>query len=78
MYRGVSRLIGDGCGYLPQAVWYERFEVLSSIYGDDYDFYFLHVKKTDRPGEKMPTLTSKVAKLEHVDKLLPKLTAAQS
>jgi 2,3-bisphosphoglycerate-independent phosphoglycerate mutase len=73
MYRGVSRLIGMDVVSPPGGLD-ERFEVLSSIYGDDYDFYFIHVKKTDSLGEDAD-FDSKVAKLEHVDKLLPKLTA---
>lgn len=73
MYRGVSRLIGmdvvDRPGGLDQ-----RFEALASIYGDDYNFYFIHVKKTDSLGEDAD-FDSKVAKLEQVDGLLPQITA---
>ena len=72
MYRGVSRLIGMDVVPRPGGLD-ERFNVLSSIYGEDYDFYFLHVKKTDSLGEDAD-FDSKVAKLEHVDKLLPQVT----
>jgi 2,3-bisphosphoglycerate-independent phosphoglycerate mutase len=72
MYRGVSRLIGMDVVPRPGGLD-ERFKVLSSIYGDDYDFYFIHVKKTDSLGEDAD-FDSKVAKLEHVDSLLPQIT----
>jgi len=71
MYRGVSRLIGMDVVPHPGGLD-ERFQVLSSIYGKDYDFYFLHVKKTDSLGEDAD-FDSKVAKLEHVDTLLPQI-----
>lgn len=73
MYRGVSRLIG--MDVVPQPGGLEaRFDKLASIYGDEHDFYFLHVKKTDSLGEDAD-FDSKVAKLEQIDQLLPKLTA---
>jgi 2,3-bisphosphoglycerate-independent phosphoglycerate mutase len=72
MYRGVSRLLGMDVVPHPGGLD-ERFKVLSSVYGEDYDFYFLHVKKTDSLGEDAD-FDSKVAKLEHVDTLLPQIT----
>lgn len=72
MYRGVSRLIGMDVVPHPGGLE-ERFEVLRSLYGDDHNFYFLHVKKTDSLGEDAD-FDSKVAKLEQIDALLPKLT----
>ncbi len=72
MYRGVSRLIGMDV-VAPPGGLEQRFEKLASIYGDDYDFYFIHVKKTDSLGEDAD-FASKVAKLEQVDQLLPQIT----
>jgi 2,3-bisphosphoglycerate-independent phosphoglycerate mutase len=72
MYRGVSRLVGMDVVPHPGGLD-ERFKVLSSVYGDDYSFYFIHVKKTDSLGEDAD-FDSKVAKLEQVDELLPQIT----
>jgi len=73
MYRGVSRLLG--MDVVPHPGGLEaRFDTLTSIYGDEYSFYFIHVKKTDSLGEDADS-DSKVAKLEQIDQLLPKITA---
>lgn len=73
MYRGVSRLIGMDVLPHPGGLD-ERFDALASIYEkSEYNFYFIHVKKTDSLGEDAD-FESKVAKLEQVDQLLPKLT----
>ena len=73
MYRGVSRLIG--LDVVPRPGGLEaRFDTLQSVYGDDYDFYFIHVKKSDSLGEDAD-FDSKVKLLEHVDTLIPQITA---
>lgn len=72
MYRGVSRLIGMEVWPRPGGMK-ERFDTLASIYGDEHNFYFIHVKKTDSLGEDAD-FDSKVAKLEQIDKLLPTIT----
>lgn len=71
MYRGVSRLVGMDVTPHPGGLE-NRFKTLASIYGDDYDFYFLHVKKTDSFGEDAD-FDRKVCKLEQIDALLPQL-----
>jgi len=43
-------------------------------YWDDYDFFYLHVKKTDTFGE-LGDFDGKVKAIEEVDGLLPHLTA---
>jgi 2,3-bisphosphoglycerate-independent phosphoglycerate mutase len=71
MYRGVTRLIGmdlhpvvgDMAG---------RFAAVEAAYGDEYDFYFLHVKQADARGED-GDFDAKVRVLEEVDALLPRL-----
>ncbi len=47
-----------------------------SLYGDQHDFYFLHVKGTDSSGENAD-FKGKVQVLEQVDRLLPRLLEAQ-
>ncbi|MBE9045574.1 2,3-bisphosphoglycerate-independent phosphoglycerate mutase [Pleurocapsales cyanobacterium LEGE 10410] len=73
MYRGVSRLLG--MDVLPHPGGMEkRFQALSNCYGDDYNFYFLHVKKTDSYGEDAD-FDHKVQLIESVDRLMPQVTA---
>lgn len=71
MYRGVSHLLG--MDVLPRPGGMEnRFKTLESCYGDDYDFYFLHVKHSDSRGEDA-NFDGKVKVIEEVDDLLPVL-----
>jgi 2,3-bisphosphoglycerate-independent phosphoglycerate mutase len=72
MYRGVSCLVGMDVVPHPGGLE-KRFKTLTSIYGDKYSFYFIHVKKTDSLGEDAD-FDSKVAMLEHVDQLVPQIT----
>jgi 2,3-bisphosphoglycerate-independent phosphoglycerate mutase len=69
MYRGVSRLIGMDVVDAPGGMR-ERFASLKSVYSKDYDFYFLHVKKTDSLGEDAD-FDRKVELIEEVDTLIP-------
>ncbi|WP_036481556.1 2,3-bisphosphoglycerate-independent phosphoglycerate mutase [Myxosarcina sp. GI1] len=73
MYRGVSRLLGMKILPHPGGVE-ERFQALADCYGDDFDFYFLHVKKTDSYGEDAD-FDHKVKTIEMVDNLIPQVTA---
>lgn len=72
MYRGVSRLVGMDVLPHPGGMK-QRFETLQSCYGDDYNFYFLHVKHSDSEGED-EDFDGKVDVLEAVDRLIPKIT----
>lgn len=74
MYRGVSRLLGMDLADSP-ANTEAAFEAFIEHYGDEHDFYFLHVKGTDSRGED-GDFQGKVAVIEEVDRLLPKLLAA--
>lgn len=73
MYRGVARLVGmdavavedDPAALIPALQ--ERVE--------DYDFFFLHVKGTDKAGED-GDFERKVDIIERVDELLPALSEA--
>jgi 2,3-bisphosphoglycerate-independent phosphoglycerate mutase len=71
MYRGLSRLLGFDV--LPRPGGIEAcLETLASLYDGDHDFFFLHVKDTDKAGED-GDFDAKVAALETVDRALPKL-----
>lgn len=71
MYRGVSRLLGMHIPPPPGGVE-ARFEALRACYGEMYNFYFLHVKKTDSYGED-GDFDAKVQSIETVDRLMPHL-----
>ncbi len=75
MYRGVSRLLGMKVLSRPGGMK-NRFKALADCYGEDYDFYFLHVKKTDSYGEDAD-FDHKVQLIEEVDRLIPQVTALE-
>lgn len=75
MYRGVSRLIGMDVVPPPGGLE-ARFQALSHAFGEDYNFYFLHVKKSDSRGED-GDFDAKVAAIEAFDQLLPQVLALQ-
>ncbi|MCD6309709.1 MAG: phosphoglycerate mutase, partial [Candidatus Eremiobacteraeota bacterium] len=70
MYRGLARLLGMDVTEKPSGLE-EEFSQLSENY-NDYDFFFLHVKKTDSRGED-GNFNAKVKAIEEVDRLLPGL-----
>ncbi|WP_446405894.1 2,3-bisphosphoglycerate-independent phosphoglycerate mutase [Coleofasciculus sp. C1-SOL-03] len=72
MYRGVSRLIGMDVVPRPGGMK-QRFQALQEVYGEKYDFYFLHVKHSDSKGEDS-NFEGKVKVIEEVDQLLPLVT----
>ena len=69
MYRGVSQLVGmqvqDFTGDQPE----DEFNVVASIW-DKFDFFFIHIKKTDSKGED-GDFAGKAAIIEAVDRALP-------
>ncbi len=73
MYKGVSRLVGmdviDFSGDSPA----DEFAALASAW-DDYDFFFIHVKKTDSMGED-GNFAGKAGVIESVDQALLDLLA---
>lgn len=72
MYRGVAKLVGMDC--MPAAQDYaEEFTMLEEKW-DEYDFFFLHIKKTDSYGED-GNFDAKVHEIEKVDALLPRALA---
>lgn len=71
MYRGVSRLLGMEVVPPPGGLQ-ERFQALQACYGEDHNFYFLHVKHADSRGEDA-NFDRKVETIEAVDQLLPQV-----
>ncbi|HEY5133952.1 MAG TPA: 2,3-bisphosphoglycerate-independent phosphoglycerate mutase [Candidatus Krumholzibacteriaceae bacterium] len=69
LYRGVAKLCGMDLIDTGFSVR-EEFETLRSSYGRGYDFFFVHVKKTDSSGED-GNLEGKVKVIEEVDAQLP-------
>jgi 2,3-bisphosphoglycerate-independent phosphoglycerate mutase len=75
MYRGLSRLLGFDV--LPPPGGIEAcLGTLASIDDGDHDFFFLHVKDTDKAGED-GDFDAKVAAIEAVDRALPALVEAE-
>jgi 2,3-bisphosphoglycerate-independent phosphoglycerate mutase len=68
MYRGVAKLVGMDVLDTGEALE-EEVDTLQAHFAD-YDFFFVHVKKTDSAGED-GDFERKVAILEHVDELVP-------
>jgi 2,3-bisphosphoglycerate-independent phosphoglycerate mutase len=68
MYKGISRLVG--MEVLSSPSMEGSFKELHDVYGDDFDFYFLHLKKTDSSGENEEYGT-KVETIETIDRWLP-------
>ncbi|MFW5694853.1 MAG: 2,3-bisphosphoglycerate-independent phosphoglycerate mutase [Alkalispirochaeta sp.] len=74
MYRGLAKLLGMtalDAGEDPT----EKFETLMA-HRDEYDFFFIHVKKPDKAGED-GDFDAKVESIEKVDAALPALLAAK-
>jgi 2,3-bisphosphoglycerate-independent phosphoglycerate mutase len=75
MYRGVARLAGmevlDVCG----GTIADEFTTLEKHW-NEFDFFYMHVKKTDSCGES-GDFDGKVRVIEEVDALLPRLLALQ-
>jgi len=69
LYRGVAKLCGMDLIDTGFSVR-EEFETLRSAYGKGYDFFFVHIKKTDSSGED-GNLEGKVKVIEEVDSQLP-------
>ncbi len=73
MYRGVSRLVGMDVVEFEGDQPEDEFAAVKK-YWDDYDFFFVHIKKTDSTGED-GNFDAKVKIIESVDKALPGLLA---
>jgi len=72
MYKGLARLVG--MDILPVGTEiHELFDVLEKQY-NDYDFFYIHVKKTDSAGEDGDYET-KIKTIEKTDLYIPRLLA---
>lgn len=72
MYRGVSFLVGmDIYPVLPD--FGSQVETMAKIW-NDYDFFFIHAKTTDKTGED-GDYDGKVAAIEELDRFVPKVLA---
>jgi 2,3-bisphosphoglycerate-independent phosphoglycerate mutase len=77
MYRGVARLVG--MEILPLELGNEHLEEKLDLLRDSwkgFDFFFLHIKKTDSAGED-GNLAKKVELLEEFDAHLPRILELQ-
>lgn len=71
MYKGVARLVGMDVIDFPGEKPGDEFAALKPIW-DQYDFFFIHVKKTDSMGED-GNFDGKVKIIEGVDEAIPSL-----
>ena len=69
MYRGVSHLVGMDVIQFQGEKPEDEFETVAK-YWNDYDFFFVHIKKTDSMGED-GNFDGKVKIIESVDQALP-------
>ena len=72
MYRGVATLVGMTVDGVPDSNR-TSLGMLERHFGD-YDFYFIHFKDTDSRGHD-GDFEGKVAAIEEVDALLPRITS---
>ncbi len=72
MYRGVAKLVGMET--LPAGDDIESEIDCLEKFWNDFDFFFLHIKKTDSAGED-GAFERKVEVIEHVDRVLPRILA---
>jgi 2,3-bisphosphoglycerate-independent phosphoglycerate mutase len=75
MYRGVARLVGMEILRIDGDTIADEFTALEKNW-NEFDFFYLHVKKTDTCGEN-GDFSGKVRVIEEVDALMPRLMALQ-
>lgn len=73
MYRGVASLVGMDVIHFEGEHPEDEFAALASVW-ETYDFFFVHIKKTDSMGED-GNFNGKVQVIEGVDAALPDLLA---
>ncbi len=75
MYKGIAKVVGmevvDGCETIE-----DEFNKLQEFFFKPYDFYYLHIKDTDKLGED-GNFEGKVKKIEEIDKFIPKVLSLQ-
>ena len=75
MYRGVSRLVGMEVINVNGITIADEFDALKKNW-NSFDFFYIHIKKTDTCGEN-GDFTGKVKAIEEVDSFVPDLMALQ-
>jgi 2,3-bisphosphoglycerate-independent phosphoglycerate mutase len=75
MYKGVSRLVGMQVISFEGDRPHHEIDALERVW-NDYDFFFIHVKKTDSYGED-GNFDAKVHEIEAVDAIMPRILALQ-
>ena len=75
MYRGVARLVGMEILGIDGDTIADEFTVLEKNW-NEFDFFYLHIKKTDTCGEN-GDFAGKARAIEEVDALMPRLMALQ-
>ena len=75
MYRGVARLVGMQVLDPASPTLEDEFNLLERCW-NDFDFFYLHVKKTDTCGES-GDFDGKVKAIEEVDALIPTLLSLE-
>ncbi len=73
MYRGVARMVGMQVLELNGPTLEDEFSALENNW-QQFDFFYLHIKKTDTCGEN-GDFDGKVAAIEDVDTFIPRLLA---
>lgn len=71
MYKGIAKLLGMNILETGETIS-EEFSTLEK-YWNDYDFFYLHIKKTDSSGED-GLFDKKVSVIEELDTQIPRLT----
>jgi 2,3-bisphosphoglycerate-independent phosphoglycerate mutase len=75
MYKGVARLVGMEPIHFEGERPEHEIDALERVW-NDYDFFFIHVKKTDSYGED-GNFDAKVHEIEAVDAVIPRILALQ-
>ena len=73
MYKGVAQLVGMDVIDFPDETPADEFKAVAEVW-NGYDFFFIHIKKTDSYGED-GNFDAKVHVIEIVDEAIPLLTA---
>lgn len=74
MYRGLAKLVGMEA-FNVGAKTQELFETLENHY-KDFDFFYVHFKKTDSAGED-GNFKAKVEAIEEIDNFIPRIVALE-
>jgi 2,3-bisphosphoglycerate-independent phosphoglycerate mutase len=73
MYKGVAQLVGMEVVNFEGETPTDEFKALGKVW-NEYDFFFIHIKKTDSYGED-GNFDAKVHVIESVDEAIPELKA---